>query len=89
MPWGPKSLKVKRQTFSQDGSTQLKQPTPASLPVTGLEPRVQLGIEGRSKNFLVDVGANYSVLTPTMEPSLPKPVPFCVLQEKQLQKDSP
>ena len=55
----------------------------------GLEPRVQLGIEGRSKNFLVDVGANYSVLTPTMEPSLPKPVPFWLLQEKQLQKDLP
>ena len=55
----------------------------------GLEPRVQLGIAGRSENFLVDTGANYSVLTPTLEPSLPKPVPFWLLQEKQLQKDSP
>ena len=63
MPWGPKSLKVKRQTFSQDGSTQLKQPTPASLPVTGLEPRVQLNMAGRSKNFLVDTEVTYSVLT--------------------------
>ena len=55
----------------------------------GLESRVQLDISGRSENFLVDTGANYSVLTPTPEPSLPKPVPFWVLQEKQLQKDSP
>ena len=31
---GPKSLKVKRQAFPHDGSTGLKQPTPASLPVT-------------------------------------------------------
>ena len=55
----------------------------------GLESRVQLDISGKSENFLVDTGANYSVLTPTPKPSLPKPVPFGVLQEKQLQKDSP
>ena len=29
----------------------------------GLEPRVQLDVAGRSKNFLVDTGATYSVLT--------------------------
>ena len=34
LPWGPKSLKVKRQAFPQDGSTGLKQPAPASQPVT-------------------------------------------------------
>ena len=28
----------------------------------GLEPRVQLDVAGRSKNFLVDTGATYSVL---------------------------
>ena len=28
----------------------------------GLEPRVQLDVAGRSKNFLVDMGATYSVL---------------------------
>ena len=43
---GSKSLKVKHQTFPHDGSTKLKQPAPASLPVTDnhqrLEPRVQL-----------------------------------------------
>ena len=34
LPLGPKSLKVKHQAFPHDGSTGLKQPTPASLPVT-------------------------------------------------------
>ena len=33
LPLGPKSLKVKRQAFPHDGSTGLKQPTPANLPV--------------------------------------------------------
>ena len=31
---GPKKLKVKCQAFPHNGSTGLKQPTPASLPVT-------------------------------------------------------
>ena len=34
LPLGPKSLKVKCQAFPYDGSTGLKQPTSASLPVT-------------------------------------------------------
>ena len=29
----------------------------------GLEPRVQLDAAGKSENFLVDMGATYSVLT--------------------------
>ena len=61
LPLGSKSLKVKCQTFPYDGSTVLKQPAPASLPVTDnlheLEPRVQLDVAGRSENFLVDTGA--------------------------------
>ena len=62
LPWGPKSFKVKHQTFPWNGSTELKQPIPASLPVMGLETRVQLDMAGRSENFLVDTGATYSVL---------------------------
>ena len=31
--------------------------------ITGLEPRVQLDVAGRSKNFLVDTGATYFALT--------------------------
>ena len=34
LPSGPNSLKVKRKAFPHDGSTGLKWPTPASLPVT-------------------------------------------------------
>ena len=64
---GPKNLKIKHQAFPHDGSTGLKQPTPASLPlqttIMGLELRVQLDVASRSENFFVDTGATYSVLT--------------------------
>ena len=66
LPLGPKSLKVKNQAFPHNGSTGLKQPTPASpsqITITGLEPRVQLDVVGKSENFLVDTGVTYSVLT--------------------------
>ena len=66
LPWGPKSLKVKCQAYPHDGSRGLKRPLqPARLSqitITGLEPRVQLDVAGRSENFLVDTGATYSVL---------------------------
>ena len=66
LPSGPKSLKVKCQAFPHDGSRGLKQPAPASMPVTDnhhrLEPRVQLDVADRSENILVDTGATYSVL---------------------------
>ena len=74
LPWGPKRLKIKCQAFPHDGSTGLKQPAPASPPVTDNHHeagakgatgcgRVQLDVASRSKNFLVDTGATYSVLT--------------------------
>ena len=67
LPSGSKSLKVKRQAFPHDGLAGLEQPAAASLPVTGnhhgLEPSVQLDVAGRSENFLLDMGATYSVLT--------------------------
>ena len=64
LPWGPRSLKIKCQAFPHDSSTGLKQPTSASPPVTimRLEPRMQLHVAGRPKNFLVNTGATYSVL---------------------------
>ena len=66
LPSGPKSLKVKGQAYPHDGSTGLKHPLqPACLSQitsTGLEPRVQLDVAGRSENFLIDAGATYSVL---------------------------
>ena len=66
LPSGPKRLKVKHQAFPHDGSRGLKQPAPASPPVTdnhhGAGAKVQLDVAGRSKNFLIDTGATYSVL---------------------------
>ena len=35
----------------------------SQITITGLEPRVQLDVAGRSEDFLVDTGATYSVLT--------------------------
>ena len=93
LPSGPKSLKVKRRAYPHDGSRGLKRPAPASLLVTdnhhGAGAKVQLDVAGKSENFLVDTGATYSVLISWIKPSPPKPVPFRVLQEKQLLKDSP
>ena len=61
---GPKRLKVKHQAFPHNGSAGLKQPAHMSQKtIMGLEPRVQLDVAGRSKKFLVDIGATYSVLT--------------------------
>ena len=61
LPLRPKSLKVKCQAYPHDGSRGLKRPLqPARLSqitITGLEPRVQLDVAGRSENFLVDTGA--------------------------------
>ena len=92
LPLRPKSLKVKCQTFHHDGSTEMKWHAPASPSVTdkntGLEPRVQLDVAGRSENFLVDQGLPTLPWPPTPETSPPKPVPLWVVQEKQLQKDS-
>ena len=50
---------------------------------------MQLDVAGRSENFLVDTGATYSVLISYSGAFSSKPVPFGVLQEKQLLKDSP
>ena len=64
LPWGPKSLKVKSQAFPHNGSTGLKQSTLASLPVTDNHQGAGAkGATGCGKNFLVDTGATYSVLT--------------------------
>ena len=69
LPLGPKNFKVKCQAFPHNGSTRpwLEQPLQlarlAQRTITGLEPRLQLPVAGRSENFLVDTGATYSVLT--------------------------
>ena len=50
---------------------------------------MKLDLAGRSKNILIDTGLPTLSSPPNPETSPPKLVPFCVLQEKQLQKDSP
>ena len=48
----------------QQSLSVLLQPAHLSqITIMGLDPRVQLGVAGRSKNFLVDTGATYCVLT--------------------------
>ena len=67
LPSGHNKLKVKCQAFPQDGSTGLKWLASASPSVTDnhhwLEPRVKLDVADKSKNFSVDAGATYSILT--------------------------
>ena len=66
LPSGPRSLKDKHQAYPHNGSRGLKQPAPASPPVTdnhhGAGAKGAAGVAGRPKNFLVDIGATYSVL---------------------------
>ena len=50
---------------------------------------MQLDVAGRSKNFLIDTGATYSVLTFYFGAFSQSCTIFWVLQEKQLQKNSP
>ena len=93
LPSGPRSLKVKRQAFPQDGSRGLKWPAhPACLSqitITGLELRVQLDVSGRSENFLVDAGATYSVLISYSGAFSSQTCTILGATRKQLQKDSP
>ena len=100
LPSGRKSLKVKCQALPHDGSTVLRGPLqPACLsqtPITGLEvqlnpldPRVQLDVAGWSENFFLTQGLPTLPWPPTQETSPLKPVPFWVLQEKQLLNNLP
>jgi len=50
---------------------------------------VQLDVVGRSENFLVDMGATYSVLTSYSGAFSSQIYTIWMLQEKQLLKDSP
>ena len=72
----------------EDWSGPLQPAHLSQITITGLEPRVQLDVAGRSENFLVDTGATYSVLTSYSGAFSSQPV-LWVLQGKQLQKDSP
>ena len=68
-PWDPRASRssAKPSLNRTDSSTGLKRRPPASPPVTDNDHRAgakgATGLAGRSKNFLVDTGATYSVLT--------------------------
>ena len=68
-PQDPRALRSSAKTslsmVQQDlsWSSPLRPTCLAQITITGLASRVQLRVAGRSKNFLVDTGATYSVLT--------------------------
>ena len=66
-PWDSRALRSSAKpslTMAQQEWCSPLQPAHLSqITITGLEPRVQLDVSGRSKNFLVDTRATYSVLT--------------------------
>ena len=70
----------------QDWSSLLQPACLSQITITGLEPRVQLDVAGRSGNSWLTWGLPTLSWSPTLEPSPPKPVPLC---EKKLLKDSP
>ena len=65
-PWDPRASRSSaKPTFTmvqEDRSSPLQPAHLSQITITGLEPRVQLDVAGRSENFLVDTGATYSVL---------------------------
>ena len=67
LPLGPKSFKVKCQTFPHDGSTGLKSPAPDSPPITdnhhGAGTKGATGCGRYIREYLGWHGATYSVLT--------------------------
>ena len=94
LPLGPKSLKVKSQAFPQDGSTGLKWP---NQPACHRYPSCH-GAGAKGTTGCGRVSPRISWLTQALpmlslpsipETSPPKPVPFWVLQEKQLQMIHP
>ena len=66
-PWDPKasrsSTKPSLTVVQQELSGPLQPVCLSQITITGLEPRVQLHVAGRSENFLFDTGATYCVLT--------------------------
>ena len=57
------SAKPSLTIVQQDWSGVLQPTHLSQIIITGLEPRVQQDVAGRSENFLVNTGATYSVLT--------------------------
>ena len=83
LPSGPKSLKVKHQTFPHNGSTGLKRPVPASPPVIDSHQGAGAkGATGCGMYIQESLGWCRSFLL------CPDLLPFCVIQEKKNYKKS-
>ena len=89
-PKEPKSPAIKHQALPYDAPAGLKQPTPASPHVTdnhhGLEPRMQLDVAGRFKNFLINTRIAYSVLTSYSRAFSPKSCTMLCVTRKTVTK---
>ena len=66
-PWNPRASRSSTKPIltmvQQDWRGPLKPAHLSQITITGLGPRVQLDVAGRSENFLVDTGTTFSVLT--------------------------
>ena len=72
--------------IQQDWSSPL-QPAPMSqITITGLEPRMQLDVAGRSKNFLINTRIAYSVLTSYSRAFSPKSCSMLSVTRKTVTK---
>ena len=89
-PKEPKSPEIKHQALPYDAPAGLKQPTPASPHVTDnhhrLEPRMQLDVASRSKNFLINTRIAYSVLTSYSRAFSPKSCTMLCVTRKTVTK---
>ena len=83
--WAKPSLTM----VQQDQSNPLQPAHLSQIIIMGLEPRVQLDVADRSKNFLVDTEATYSVLTSYSRVFSSQTCTIWGATDKQLQKDSP
>ena len=83
------STKPSLMMVQEDWSGLLQPARLSQITIMGLEPRVQLDVAGRSRISWVTQGLPTLSWPLTPKPSPPKPVPFWVLQEKQLQKGLP
>ena len=83
------STKPSLRVVQQDWSNLFQPACLSQITVTGVEPRVQLDMAGRSKNFSVDTGATYSVLNSYSGAFSSQTCTILGATGKQLQKYSP
>ena len=92
-PWDPRasrsSAKPSLTMVQEDWSGPLQPARLSQITIMGLEPRVQLDVAGRSKNFLIDTGDTYSVLTSYSRAFSSQPCTIFGSTGKTITKESP